>query len=78
MTHSRLRIDARGRSEAEIKALLHAAYRAMLGAFGVPPRDRYQILTEHLPIAHGDRGHPSAAIGSSRRLQQSNGWGADL
>jgi phenylpyruvate tautomerase PptA (4-oxalocrotonate tautomerase family) len=44
-----IRIDVvKGRSEAEIKALLHAAHRAMLG---VPPRDRYQIVTEH-PRSH--------------------------
>jgi phenylpyruvate tautomerase PptA (4-oxalocrotonate tautomerase family) len=36
-----------GRSEAELKALLDAGHRAMLAAFGVPERDRYQILTEH-------------------------------
>jgi phenylpyruvate tautomerase PptA (4-oxalocrotonate tautomerase family) len=36
-----------GRSESEIKALLDAAHRAMLAAFKVPERDRYQILQEH-------------------------------
>jgi phenylpyruvate tautomerase PptA (4-oxalocrotonate tautomerase family) len=40
-----------GRSEAELKALLDAAHRAMLAAFGLPERDRYQIVTEH-PRAH--------------------------
>jgi phenylpyruvate tautomerase PptA (4-oxalocrotonate tautomerase family) len=43
-----IRIDVvKGRSEAEIKALLHAAHRAVLEAFRVPLRDRYQIVTEH-------------------------------
>jgi Tautomerase enzyme len=43
-----LRFDViEGRSEAELKALLDAAHRAMLTAFGVPERDRYQIVTEH-------------------------------
>jgi hypothetical protein len=43
-----LRFDViEGRSEAELKALLDAAHRAMLAAFGVPERDRYQIVTEH-------------------------------
>ncbi len=43
-----IKIDVvKGRSEMEIRARLHAAHRAMLGAFGVPPRDRYQIVTEH-------------------------------
>ena len=36
-----------GRSKAEIKTLLDAAHRAMLAAFKVPERDRYQILQEH-------------------------------
>ncbi len=40
-----------GRSEAELKALLDAAHRAMLAAFNVPERDRYQILQEH-PRSH--------------------------
>jgi phenylpyruvate tautomerase PptA (4-oxalocrotonate tautomerase family) len=47
-----IRIDViEGRSEAEIKALLDAAHRAMLAAFNVPPRDRYQIVQQH-PRAH--------------------------
>ena len=47
-----LRFDLiEGRSEAELKSLLDAAHRAMLAAFGVPPRDRYQIVTEH-PRSH--------------------------
>jgi hypothetical protein len=40
-----------GRSEAEIKTLLDAAHRAMVAAFEVPERDRYQILREH-PRSH--------------------------
>jgi phenylpyruvate tautomerase PptA (4-oxalocrotonate tautomerase family) len=43
-----LRIDViEGRSEAELKKLLDAIHRAMLGAFNVPERDRYQIVHEH-------------------------------
>ncbi len=43
-----LRFDLiEGRSEAEIAALLDAAHRAVLDAFGVPARDRYQIVQEH-------------------------------
>jgi len=43
-----IRIDViEGRSEAEIRALLDAAHRAMLAAFNVPDGDRYQVLTEH-------------------------------
>ncbi len=36
-----------GRSDAELKTLLDAAHEAMLEAFGVPARDRYQIIHEH-------------------------------
>jgi phenylpyruvate tautomerase PptA (4-oxalocrotonate tautomerase family) len=43
-----LRIDLiEGRSEAELKNLLDAIHRAMLAAFKVPERDRYQIVHEH-------------------------------
>jgi len=40
-----------GRSPEELKTLLDAAHRAMVQAFGVPQRDRYQIVHEH-PPAH--------------------------
>ena len=36
-----------GRSDEELKTLLDAAHRAMLAAFKVPERDRYQIVHEH-------------------------------
>lgn len=36
-----------GRSESEIKTLLDAAHRAVLSAFKVPERDRYQIVHEN-------------------------------
>ncbi len=43
-----IRIDAvEGRSQAEIKKLLDATHRAVLSAFKVPERDRYQIYQEH-------------------------------
>ena len=43
-----LRFDLiEGRSDAELKTLLDAAHRAMLAAFKVPERDRYQIVNEH-------------------------------
>jgi phenylpyruvate tautomerase PptA (4-oxalocrotonate tautomerase family) len=43
-----VRIDAiEGRSDAEVKALLDAAHRAVVSAFGVPQRDRYQIYQAH-------------------------------
>ncbi|MEQ1715445.1 MAG: tautomerase family protein [Hyphomicrobium sp.] len=45
-----LRFDLiEGRSDAELKTLLDAAHRAMLAAFKVPARDRYQIVHEHKP-----------------------------
>lgn len=43
-----LRFDLiEGRSPDELQALLDAAHRAMLAAFKVPERDRYQIVHEH-------------------------------
>lgn len=43
-----LRFDLiEGRTDEEMKALLDAAHRAMLAAFEVPERDRYQIVHEH-------------------------------
>ena len=43
-----LRFDLiEGRSKSELKSLLDAAHRAMLAAFKVPERDRYQIVHEH-------------------------------
>jgi hypothetical protein len=43
-----VRIDAiGGRSPNEIKELLDATHRAVLSAFKVPERDRYQIYQEH-------------------------------
>ncbi len=36
-----------GRSESEMKTLLDAAHRAVLTAFKVPQRDRYQIVHEN-------------------------------
>lgn len=45
-----LRFDLiEGRSEDEIRTLLDAAHAAVLEAFGVPPGDRYQIVSEHKP-----------------------------
>ncbi len=47
-----IRIDAiAGRTPEQIQQLLDAAHRAMLTAFKVPQRDRYQIYNEH-PLAH--------------------------
>jgi phenylpyruvate tautomerase PptA (4-oxalocrotonate tautomerase family) len=43
-----IRIDAvAGRTSDEIKTLLDAAHHAMLSAFKVPERDRYQVYQEH-------------------------------
>ena len=45
-----LRFDLiEGRTDAELQMLLDAAHRAMLAAFKVPERDRYQIVNEHKP-----------------------------
>lgn len=39
----------KGRTPEEIEHLLDVAHDAMLSAFKVPARDRYQILVEHEP-----------------------------
>ena len=45
-----LRFDLiKGRTDAELVMLLDAAHDAMLEAFKVPVRDRYQIVHEHEP-----------------------------
>ncbi|MEL7049178.1 MAG: tautomerase family protein [Pseudomonadota bacterium] len=45
-----LRFDLyEGRTDEELKVLLDAVHRAMLAAFKVPERDRYQIVNEHKP-----------------------------
>jgi hypothetical protein len=45
-----IRIDAvTGRSPQQVQDLLDAAHRAMLKAFKVPERDRYQVYEEHAP-----------------------------
>lgn len=35
------------RSATEIRSLLDSAHQAMLQAFKVPERDRYQLVSEH-------------------------------
>jgi phenylpyruvate tautomerase PptA (4-oxalocrotonate tautomerase family) len=43
-----LRIDTyRGRTEQQVADLLHAIHRAVVSAFNVPARDRYQVYQEH-------------------------------
>lgn len=45
-----LRVDLyEGRTDEEIRRLLDALHGAMLAAFKVPVRDRYQIVHEHKP-----------------------------
>ncbi len=36
-----------GRNPAEIRTLLDAIHDAVVEAFGVPPRDRYQVVNTH-------------------------------
>jgi 4-oxalocrotonate tautomerase len=36
-----------GRTPSEVRTLLDAAHDAVVGAFGVPPRDRYQVVNTH-------------------------------
>ena len=43
-----VRVDAyEGRSKEQVKNLLDAIQRAVISAFGVPLRDRYQVYQEH-------------------------------
>jgi phenylpyruvate tautomerase PptA (4-oxalocrotonate tautomerase family) len=43
-----IRVDAyKGRSKEQVKEVLDAIHRAILSAFGVPLRDRYQVYQEH-------------------------------
>jgi Tautomerase enzyme len=43
-----VRIDAiEGRSKQQIRDVLDATHRAVVAAFGVPLRDRYQIYQAH-------------------------------
>ncbi|KCZ56235.1 tautomerase [Hyphomonas beringensis] len=45
-----LRIDMiEGRSEEQIQSLLDTIQSCVVGAFGVPESDRYQIVHEHKP-----------------------------
>jgi phenylpyruvate tautomerase PptA (4-oxalocrotonate tautomerase family) len=45
-----IRVDMiEGRSPDKIKALLDATHRALIAAFKIPVRDRYQIVHEHPP-----------------------------
>ena len=47
-----VRIDVQeGRTPAELRKLADTIQDVMLDAFAAPPRDRYQIITEH------DKGH---------------------
>ena len=43
-----LRVDAyQGRTQEQVKGLLDAIHRAIVSAFDVPLRDRYQVYQEH-------------------------------
>ncbi len=39
--------SSRGARQLEVKALLDAIHDAVVDAFGVPPRDRYQVVHTH-------------------------------
>ena len=39
----------KGHSTQYLSDMLDGAHRAIVHSFGVPPRDRYQIVTEHEP-----------------------------
>lgn len=45
-----MRIDVvEGRSDDQIRVLLDTVQQVMEDVFAAPPRDRYQVLTEHKP-----------------------------
>lgn len=45
-----VRIDLlEGRSDGELQAIADTVQQCMVDVFAAPPRDRYQILTEHRP-----------------------------
>lgn len=47
-----VRIDLQeGRSPAEVRRIADVVQEVMLEVFAAPPRDRYQIITEH-PVGH--------------------------
>ena len=56
-----------GRSPSEVQVLLDAAHDAVVGAFAVPPGDRYQVV-QHDRLTKSWRGTPVSA--STARL----GW----
>jgi len=70
-----------GRTDGELKDLLDAAHRAIVEAFGVPERDRYQIVHEHrasrivvedsgLDIPHTDKIVLLQVTGRKRKKKQ--------
>ena len=66
-----IRIDAlAGRSPEQIKTLLDAAHRAILSAFKVPERDRYQVYQEH-PEATSSCKTPGSGFSGRRTLSSS-------
>ncbi len=47
-----VRIDVQaGRTPAELRRLADVVQEVMLDVFAAPPRDRYQVITEH-PVGH--------------------------
>ncbi len=71
-----------GRTEQEVKTLLDAAHRAVLRAFEVPERDRYQIVHEnkahHMVIEDTrPRIDPHAGSGGGAGLYQPAQRGAE-
>jgi phenylpyruvate tautomerase PptA (4-oxalocrotonate tautomerase family) len=47
-----VRIDVQaGRAPAELRHLADVVQEVMLDVFAAPPRDRYQVITEH-PVGH--------------------------
>ena len=70
-----VRIDVQsGRTPAELRRLADVVQEVMLEVFAAPPRDRYQIITEH-PVGHiiaEDTGWGSSALTASRSSRSSS------
>lgn len=70
-----------GRTEQEVKTLLDAAHRAVLRAFEVPERDRYQIVHEnkahHMVIEDTGLGLTRTGSGGGAGLYQPAQRGAE-
>ena len=68
-----VRIDVeKGRTSEELRKLADTIQDVMLDVFAAPPRDRYQIITEHDKGSHHRRGHWPRITALSRNSDHSD------